>query len=292
MTQHPNLFLIGAAKGGSTSFAFHLNDHPDIAFFAGTDKEPDIFTKDTVEACQARLEALAAQAPTARYLLDASVNYTQYPKFQNVPAQIAALCGREAPRFLYMIRNPVDRAISQYFWRRERYGEDRSPEEAIVPGTQYVDTGRYDLQIEQYLSVFSPEQVRFVVFDQYFADVPGEYAATCRWLGIDDSHSPDVTRVRGATNKKISRQSRMPALNRVARATPALRRAVKSLLPHKRQLQLTRALSKEVPRPEITPEIRAHLTGLFAESIARTEALTGLDLSLWTAPHTGKGAAT
>lgn len=277
----PNLFLIGAAKGGSTSFAYQLAGHPDIAFFS--EKEPNFFNQETVEACRQRLRERAAQFPGTRYVLDASVNYSQHPKFAGVPEHIAAICGREAPRFLYMMRNPVDRAISQYFWRRERYGEERSPEAAITAESQYVLSSRYDLQIERYLAVFAPERFRFMVFDRYYADVPGEYAAVCRWLGLDDSHRPDEQRIRGATNKKVSRASRFPALNRFVRSSATARRLVKSILPHSRQLQLTRALSREVPREEIGPEVRARLTSLFAESIARTEALIGQDLSMWKA---------
>lgn len=279
MDSLPNLFLIGSAKGGSTSFAFHLADHPDIAFLSV--KEPNIFNQDTVEACRRRLQEQAQAVPRTRYVLDASVNYSQHPKYRNVPRNIAEICGRETPRFLYMMRNPVERAISHYFWQRERYGEERSPEAAITPDSQYVQASRYDLQIQQYLSVFPAERFGFVVFDRYYADVQGEYAGLCRWLGIDDSHRPNVARVRGATNKAFSRQARFPVLNRLVRSSSALRGMVKSLLPHKRQLQLTRALSREVPREEVSEATRARLSALFAESIARTEDLIGQDLSAW-----------
>lgn len=287
MDKLPNLFLIGAAKGGSTTFASHLKDHPDIAFFTG--KEPNLFNEPSPEACRARLqerlENRKTPLPEVSYLLDASVNYSQYPKFSNVPANIAEICGRESPRFLYMMRNPVDRAISQYFWRRERYAEDIPPEEALDPDSQYVQSSRYDLQIERYLSIFSKAQFRFLDFDSYYADVAGEYAAVCRWLGIDDTHLPKLDLHRGATNKKTTRSSRFPLVNRIARSSPALRRIAKSLLPYKHQLQFTQALSKSVPREDIAPEVRARLADGFADSIARTEALTGLDLSAWKAPR-------
>lgn len=281
MSTCPNLFLIGAAKGGSSSFAFHLTDHPDIAFLS--EKEPNFFNQESIEACRRRLGDRAHLAPDTRYVLDASVNYSQFPKFRGVPEHIAGICGRQTPRFLYMVRNPVDRAISQYFWRRERYGEERPLEAAITPESQYVMSSRYDLQIEQYLPLFPREHFRFLVFERYYADVPGEFAAVCRWLGIADSHSPDAARVKGATDKRVSRQSRFPALNRFVRSNRTARRLVKSLLPHQRQLQLTRALSREVAREEISPQTRARLADLFADSIARTEELIGQDLSMWQA---------
>lgn len=279
MTPVPNLFLIGTAKGGSTTLATHLTSHPDITLT--TEKEPNIFNVADVTTAKARLAKVLPEALSQQYVMDGSVNYSQFPKFSNVPAHIAEICGTETPRFIYMIRNPVDRAISQYFWRRERYGEDRPPHEALVADDQYILSSRYDLQIEQYRAHFAPEQMRVLVHDVYFADVAGQFAELCRWLGIDDSHVPDVTTRRGATNKDVSRAARFPVLNRLVRSSPALRRIVKTLMPHDRQMQLTKALSKQVPREEIPQEVRENLARIFADSISRTEELTGHDLSVW-----------
>lgn len=198
-----------------------------------------------------------------------------------MPEHIAEVCGKDTPRFLYMMRNPVDRAISQYFWRRERYGETASLEEALSPESQYVQSSRYDIQIQQYLEIFPKESFRFVVFDSYYANIAEEFANVCRWLEIDDTHVPDVSKKRGATDKNMTRSARFPLVSKLAHASPALRRLVKSVLPHKRQLQLTQTLSKTVPREDVSPETRAALAELFAQSIDRTEALTGHDLSAW-----------
>lgn len=283
MDKRPNLFLIGAAKGGSTSLAVHLKSHPQIAFFAG--KEPNIFNQESVAACrktlQTRLENRKTPLPDVPYFLDASVNYSQYPKFTHVPEHIAAICGPDTPRFLYIMRNPVDRAISQYFWRRERFGESASPEEALSAASQYVQSSQYDLQIEQFLRVFPRASFRFVVFDSYYGDVAGEFSDLCRWLDIDDTYEPDLEKKRGATNKTTTRHARFPVLNRLAQASPALRGLVKSFLSHERQLQLTQTLSRTVPREDVAPDLRLRLAELFAQSIEQTEALTGHDLSAW-----------
>ena len=279
MNAHPNLFLIGAEKGGSTSVAFQLVSHPGIAFFS--QKEPNFFIYSSVAECQEAMKNAKRREHGGPYWLDASVNYSKFPQYGTVPESIAAVCGRDAPRILYMMRNPVDRAVSHYFWRRERYGEDRSIEAVMQEDSQYILSSRYDLQIERYQSIFAPEQMRFLVFDHYFANVATEYAEICRWLDLDDSHEPDTKMARGGTNKEVSRKPRMPIVNRIARSSPGLRQTVRKLLPHKYQLQLTQALSKEVPREEVGPETRARLYGFFEESIKRTEELTGHDLSVW-----------
>jgi hypothetical protein len=90
-----------------------------------------------------------------------------------------------------------------------------------------------------------------------------------------------IERVKGATNKQFTRAARFPALNEFARRQPGLRRLVRTMLPHRQQIRLTRALSREVERDEIPDEVRRRLHAIFSESIGRTEEITGLDLSAW-----------
>lgn len=280
MHDHPNLFVIGSEKGGSTTLTYHLTGHPEIEFFS--EKEPNLFAKPNAAACR---KALANEtrrgSDSCRYLLDGTVNYSKHPQYDHVPENIAEICGLEAPRMIYILRQPVERAISHYFWRRERYGEDRSIDAALTEDSQYILSSHYDMQIARYLSVFPAERLRFLVFESYFKDVAPQFAQICNWLEIDASHVPDADLARGATNKQMSRKSRLPIVNRIAQSSPALRQAVRSVLPHKYQMKLVKALSKEVPREEVTPETRARLQSYFTESIEKTEELIGQDLSHW-----------
>jgi hypothetical protein len=275
---HPNLFLIGTAKGGSSTLAFHLASHPEIGMAT---KEPNIFNCDTVADCKARLDEFAQGGLDQRWRLDGSVNYSQYPKFTGVPGHIAALTDPKQARFIYIMRNPVDRAISQYFWRRERFGEERSFDAATDADSVYVMSGRYDLQIRQYMDHFSLDQFYFVKHDDYFADTAVAYADICRWLDISDAHHPDVTQQRGSTKKSITRGARFPFINRIVRASPKLRRQITQRLPIQAQRKLSGLLTKPVAREEITQEQRRRLQDAFIPSIKATEDLTGLDLSNW-----------
>lgn len=274
----PNLFLIGAAKGGSSTLAFHLASHPEVGMAA---KEPNIFNQPTLEACRARLEAFRARGLDRRWVLDGSVNYSQHPKYPGVPGHIAALTDPASVRILYMLRHPVDRAISHYFWHRERFGEDRPITAACTPDSTYIVASRYDVQIRQYLDVFPAAQMRCLKHDTYFADVRGEFADLCRWLGIADDHVPDLELRRGATRKDVTRTSRFPLVNRLLRASPGLKRALAARIPQKYQKKIARGLSRPVARPEVTAAERRFLLDQFAESLAETEKLTGLDLSDW-----------
>lgn len=290
MQRLPNLFLIGAQKGGSTYLASLLEASPDIAFFAG--KEPNIFNRDTPDACRKVLRELAGDQQAAKYLLDASVNYTRHPYFPETAANLKAVLGDAGPRFIYILRDPVERMISHYFFNRERWGEGLSFNEAITTDDRYVWPGRYDVQIERFLAQFPRGSFYFLTFDALVAAPQQELSRLMHWLG---ARIPDVLppagHARNATDKRFTRSPRYPALNRLVRGNPLLHRLA-TALPVRWQARLNRIFNQPVPREEIPHSLRCELYRRhFADSVAKAQALTGLDLSAWQTRYDEKGAS-
>lgn len=264
----PNLFLIGAQKGGSSTLARQLIRHPAIAFQSV--KEPNFFIAPSLDACRAQL--LQAGPPTKEvpYSLDASVNYTRYPLQPHVPETILRICGPDEPRFLYILRHPFDRAVSEYYWKREHFGEYRSIDAALTPESQYVLTGCYDLQISRYLAHFARDRFLFLTFDDHIRDPQGSCDAIFDWLGLERTDlGAQVTLHRGRTNQAVTKEARLRAVNRLVYASPALRRAVKSVLPHRMLRRVTDMLSRPTMREAPPANLRQHLMQeIFADSIA------------------------
>lgn len=287
--RHPDLFLIGTQKGGSSSFFRGLCLHPEIARMAV--KECNIYTQGTPEAVTARLAECqpAGEPVTTRYLIDASTDYSRFPKFPDVPRTIRALCPvPEALRFLYVMRHPVERLISNYFWRNQLYGLPHDLTGAIEAEPQFLATSRYDLQIEHYLKTFPRAQFHFVKSESFYADPPGELRRAFLWLGLDPDIDLSALPHRGATDKARMRTPRFGMLNRLLWKAPALRRALRGILPDRMVRKLARATTRETPRPTITrAEKQALLTQHFTDSIRRTAELTGLDLDDWLSAYDG-----
>ena len=276
----PNLFLIGAQKGGSTLLADHLNQSPDITYFGK--KEPNLFNMDSEESSREKIATMEIGIPPEKYLLDGSPNYTRYPEFPNSPMNIAAVAGTDS-RLIYIIRNPVERLISNYFWSRERYGESYSLAEAIVRDRRYVTTGLYDEQISRYLEYFDRGQFYFVKFEQYITDPSRALVAILNWLEAapPDSFNPAPEFV-AATDKQNSREARFPALNRLVRSQRVLKKIALAILPPDMQSSVNRLLSRKVPRSTIDVATKRDiLEEHFRESILRTQEMTGLDLGEW-----------
>lgn len=277
MTQYPNLFIIGTQKGGSTSLHRHLSGHPDIGTFR--EKEINLFLEGV--DVEKRLEELGAPRGGDAFVLDGSINYCRHPRHAGVPGRILEHVGQQTPRFLYTLRNPVDRLISHYFWNSERYGEHRSLLEAAAKDDVYVATGQYDMQMAQYLKHFDLDQFLFVRFEAFRADPQTEVNRVLDWLDLP--HLEIDTGVRlASTSAKTTRAQRFPRLHGFVTGSPVLRRSLQALLSDRTLRRMNRAMSTEIARQPVDIQVRQELLETyFLSSIDKTEELLGLDLSDW-----------
>ena len=120
----PNTFIIGAGKSGTTSLWLYLNRHPDIAL--SRNKEPAFFVRPNFREDLDWYESLFEPA---RIVGEASTVYTAHPVFDGVPERIHSLV--PTPKLIYLVRDPVERAISHYVEHISQGIESRSAIEAL-----------------------------------------------------------------------------------------------------------------------------------------------------------------
>src|SRR3954452_566823 len=118
----PNSLIIGASKGGTTSVYHWLSRHPavcvsrikEVRYFNGHyDRGPVWYA--------AQFEPKRAQ----KVLVEASPSYLWDP---DVPERVRSLLGE--PKLIVLLREPVERAWSQY-WMKVRRGGEGSFDEAL-----------------------------------------------------------------------------------------------------------------------------------------------------------------
>ena len=282
MARLPNLFQIGAQKGGSTFLATLLEKSPDITFFSK--KEPNIFSQETVAQCEAKLNGYTVDDEGAKFLLDGSVDYTRFPYYPNTVRNIATMTYGTRPRFIYIMRNPVERTVSHYFYNRERWGEYLPFWEAIESDERYIWPSRYDVQIQNYLDHFPREDFLFVQMETLVREGEREYRRILDWIGARPPAEFDPAEgEKNATDKEMTRTARLPALNRVIRTSTGLRRLGRKL-PFRSQMTINRLINKPVERERISAvDKQKLLERYFTETMPATEKLTGLDLGDWKA---------
>ncbi|WP_324277923.1 sulfotransferase [Blastococcus brunescens] len=192
----PNLVLIGAMKCGTTSLHRYLDLHPDVAmsrpkelnFFLGPDRRPEQGTGRHAGNWHRGPEWYAARFDADAPLRgEASPGYTS-PDHPDVAGRMAELI--PGAHLLYAVRDPIERAVSQYWHHRRDGTETREPAEALRdPASQYVSRGRYFQRLAPFLATGAFHGRITVVAREHLRDRP---RATLRGLfgalGVDDGH--------------------------------------------------------------------------------------------------------
>ncbi len=100
-------------KSGTTSLHSYLATHPQI--FMSLNKEPEYFAKQEVFKGEDWYLSLFRSAAGIQIVGESSTTYARLPYFPGVPDRIAKF--NPEARFIYVMRDPVERSISQYWFR-------------------------------------------------------------------------------------------------------------------------------------------------------------------------------
>ncbi len=173
-------FIIGGAPRSGTTLLCHLLDrHPDVFIMKPYIPEPKVFfmpTTGTIEEYLRRYAEGLADAGAAHALGEKTSNYLEN---EHVPQRMADTLG--SVRLLFIVREPVQRAYSNYLWSRRNGLETLSFEEAIrLEGTRpnplgpmreharpfdYLIRGRYATFANRYYTRFGRDTVKFVLYE-------------------------------------------------------------------------------------------------------------------------------
>ncbi|MEM6311035.1 MAG: sulfotransferase [Pseudomonadota bacterium] len=287
----PNFVCVGAGKSGTTALYHYLRQHPDVflppqkelQYFAWPDLERfnngpgTARSRDDWVKTENAYRATYAGAPQDAAVGDISPTYLHAP---GAPERIAALL-RDV-RIIVMLRNPVDKVISQYGHLRRDMREDLLLDAALDAEQgriddkwgaiyHYVTSSRYFEAIKRYFDQFGRQNVHVILFEDFVADPVREVRGVCRFIGVRDDFDFQ-------TDVKTNR-SGAPKSATLARAIGPNRLTsfAKSVLPRKLGVQIkTWLMDRNTGAKEPVPEsTRARLRDTFATEIADLETLLG-----------------
>jgi hypothetical protein len=119
----PDFLIIGAMKCGTTTLAAQLAEQAGI--FITSPKEPNFFSDDDIFANGlAWYEALFEGAAHGDIKGEASTHYTKLPTYPRTVERVRSVL--KAPRLVYIIRNPLERAVSHFIheWSVGNFSDD------------------------------------------------------------------------------------------------------------------------------------------------------------------------
>jgi hypothetical protein len=288
----PTFVIVGAAKAGTTALYWYLNEHPQV--FMSPLKETNFFAFGLDEHGAPRygdpelhrfpirsLEeytALFADAADAVAIGEASPIYLECPdaagRIRDVLPAATIVC---------VLREPVDRAYSDYQMYLRARGRRLDPERDLRPSaawaqpdSHWLRIGRYREALGRYYDRFPSEQIEVILFDDLRRDAAGTVGALFRRIGVDPTFVPDLD-----TPHNVGGVPSNMALERVL-TSRTLRRMLEPVIPRRladaaRRLR-TRNLTKA---PTLPAEMRERMSRWFVDDIRATSQLIGRSLDDW-----------
>ena len=267
-----DFMVIGAQKCGTTTLYDILERHPSIV--GCKPKEPHFFsTCDDWRVELPRYEGMFRRQEGALYF-EASTTYTFYP-LRNLEIWEDIYEYNPGMKFIYLVRDPVDRITSNYMHMYERGYTDLRFEQSLVKNRSYIDISRYATQIKPFIRRFGSDRVRIILFDDLISRPQEVVEELAPFLGVPVDGFGDVAAVH--SNRSIGGGKRHHRYDRASWLLNGIRR----LSPW-----LWRRLSNESGRrfaakPLLSPPFRRMILHMLESEIDELEILIGSDLSHW-----------
>lgn len=296
----PDFIIGGAPKCGTTSVHFVLGQSPDVGipddevhFFDADDPiaHPDFVRHGggcyDVDAPPSQDWYAARFAPYRNKLLIGE-DSTLYLQSEVAPARIA----RTLPnvKLIFMLRDPVRRAYSQYWHMVTRGRATCDFETAIRRHPPIMLGSTYLPGLRRYRDHFDAGQVRVCLFEDYLADPRAFVADLCTFLGLAPIRlepgagwhnrttypaHPRMQRLLNRVSRQVARLQYVDHFNEASGLRRRLgRRAHGLYFRHVHPRLLTRSRP-----PEMAPETQAFLTRHLSDRNAGLSRMLGRDLS-------------
>lgn len=293
----PNFLIIGVAKAGTSSLYAYLGQHPQI--FVSPVRTPNFFGlgEQPLARYGGPVPQRAIAAPTlAQYtaLFAGAQGARQYSavgegsSFFNFTPRAAARIQHYRPdaRLLLLLRQPAERAYSQYLFAR-RMGWEPAPTFAAAleeearrtaedwfPFLRYGESSSYAPTVRAFLDHFPPNQIYIARFEDFVRNTATMMRQIYQFLGVAPDFTPDVSIKRNPAHVGLAPWLRSPWNVRTQRFWIFWPVTLRRLL--------FRLLDRLAPKPPpLDPALRRQLTNHFRADILATQALIQQDLTHW-----------
>lgn len=270
----PNFLILGAQKSGTTSLARWLERHPEV--YVPPRKELHFFAGDDDRGADWYREQFALSG-SATAVGEATPEYLYRPE---APARVHDLLGADV-RLIAMLRNPIDRAYSN-FWHARALGQGATTFEAALDAEDLelarersgwaalVDRGCYLRQLQRWERRFGREQLHVEIFDDLLEQPLGVLQRVWTFLGVD----PAVVKQEQFAPRNRAVRSRLPR--------PIAAQVQRLPVGSATRVWIKRHTTVALTPPPMHPETRERLGRTFRRENQALGVWLGRDLSAWT----------
>ncbi|MXV78421.1 hypothetical protein F4X73_12155 [Candidatus Poribacteria bacterium] len=287
------LMIIGAQKSGTSSLLRYLAQHPDI--YTHPQPEMTYFLQDH------EYEKGYGQA-YAKYFSKCPPDKTLIAK------NVMVMCSEDRMQRIHehnteihlviLLREPVSRAYSAYWWARRRGWENIKTFEAALEAEKqrinedwfkwrqcaYKLNSTYVRHIETIMSLFDVKQVHCILTDELKVDAETVCQKLFDLIGVSSDFKPLVEEKHNQAAMPRSESFSFLFTQFLASRNP-LRRAIRKLVPDSAAYRIRKAVldinNKPFSPPPINPQTQQTLAAYFAPYNVQLGHLIGQDLSHW-----------
>lgn len=299
MKKEPNFFIIGAPKSGTSSLASYLSMHENVFFTKP--KEPWFFSfPEFPGPFKNNFNSYLSLFKNVKNHHTAIGEGSVYYLHSNHAVK-DILQRFHDPKFIVMLRNPIDAAFSSFVqnkkgvhpnsletlntfkeaWKAqdERLEGKKLPKNCGAAGKfQYRYIYLYFKQLERLFSLVKKENIQIILFEDFVKNTEKEYVKTLKFLRlpIRKLKSYEVKNQMGV----ITQDNRLKKLI-VSFVSFSLR--IKNKMGITKSFNLINSLlvNKDIKIERPKDEFRDELINYFKNDIKQTENLIGIDLSEW-----------
>lgn len=298
---HPNTFILGAPKSGTTSLAAYIEEHPNV--FISKPKEPFYWSHDypglkrrhEMDSLEKYLSLFESASREHQVVGEGSTNYLR----SEVAIEEILKFNPDA-KFIAMLRNPVEvvhafhaEVLFSYietepdFEKAWAMQEDRKNGRLIPEGCeapqflQYREVASYHQQVERLMRLVPEEQRMIIIFDDFKADCATTFQDVLSFLELPDFEKTDFPRVNAAHGHRFPALSKL-VLNPPSWIAPAVNLMRKSLRGKSGFVAKIKSnLRMPQQRTALRAEFRTQLCREFSAEVRHLGELLKRDLSHW-----------
>lgn len=274
----PNFFIVSAPKSGTTTLYEYFRSVPEV--YMPSIKEPEYFAPgiipfgyDRPMTKQEYLD-LFKNVKNESAIGEASTNYLQNP-------ESAKLIHESVPqaRIIIILRDPVQRAYSDYLWNIRSGHEYDNIHDAIYRDLKIVkegvkipkvlESGLYSHHLRRYLDTFDSDQIKIIIFEDLILDVFGTVIEAIKFLGLTSKPSSNLNEAykeyrlsRGKFAKSIVTSKKVAKIALKLIPNSSTRRALREQL-----------LEKKSTKPKLPNKERLLLEDFYINDVIKLEKI-------------------
>lgn len=296
--KEPDFLVVGTARAGTSALHYYLRQHPGL--YLPTQKEPcyycfagkDLNYKRGKFAFAIRngidYGKLFKSAPPESCKGEISTPYL-YLYEQTISNIFRLHSNPKSVKIIIILRNPVDRAYSQYLWKVRDGREELSFDEALRQEKKrvlqnysfdyfYAHRGLYYSQVKAYMDSFP--NVKILFFDQFRMNLKETLSELCSFLGVDTEFEFERKQdVNSSQSPRFSALGRLITLE--SRAKYKLLNVLSDNVRISIKEQFMRWNSNGKQQPEMPENAREFLREYYHDDLVMLAELTGFNLSSW-----------